>query len=628
MLDTYPLSIPPGVVTDATNYAKRGRWIDSNLIRFKNGKPEGFAGWVLATSDTLDGVPRTIYPFAALDGTKSLFFGTSRRCYVWYNVASMNDITPLVYENLAANNVIITTDTSNRVGVVLPPATTVEVGSVIIIGGSTAVGGIPDTEINGEHTVVEMIGDDAYFDVTSSATSTVAGGGGAAITVQILYPPGFSDTILTTGGGWGDPPWGFLGWGGTTDGNALLLPLRYWSVDSWGEDLIISPSDGPIYYWDETNPADRALPISTMVGASEVPVAARQVLVVNDNRIVMAFAVNPIGSIVQDPMLIRWSDNENYLEWSPVPQGSAAGEIRLIAGSVFVGAIEASNEILAWSDTALHSILITADNNIFGVRVLTPDAPVYGRKAMAVAADVVFWGGPNGFFRYAGAVQRVDCPVLDFINNNMDGARASKTVACVISEKNEIMWCFVSTGSGTDEPDAYVKYNWVENVWDIGYLRRTAWNDANIFVNPIATTYDGKVIIHEIGVDNLEDPLDPQMLERYIAHGPVEIDGKGNSFILTSWIMPDIEVIAYSSTGATLEMSIESFFRRGPGGSEYEAPQIDLAITNSPDYDRHQVQARLKGRGRSYSGRWTQRTAGYNWRLGDTRLVGRPDGRK
>jgi hypothetical protein len=623
-MQPYPIIVPPGVFTDATRYARRGRWVDSNLIRFNNGKVQGFGGWTRALADSLRGICRTIASFATLTGTKNLAFGTSKKAYLLFNTTNLYDITPVVY-TASPTDVLDTVIGSNRVGILLPPSVPKVAGTSIIISGVAApVGGIPETEINAEHETVEIIGDVHYFDVATNASANVSGGGGL-LTVEMLYPAGVEDGVITSGGGWGDPPWGFGGWGGTTDGTGALLPLRFWSGDTWGEDLLISPSDGPIFYWDATNPSDRALPISGMMGASQVPVAARQIIVFQ--RIVLAFATNPIGSSDQDPMLIRWSDDENYLEWDPTVSGSAAGEIRLLNGSVFVGAFEAPNEILVWSNTALHGLSPTPGNDIFLIRLISPRAHIFGPKAMVLAGDAIYWGGLLGFFRYAGAVQAMDCTVQDFIMDNIDRARMDKTVAGAISEHNEVIWMFVTKDSPDNEPNAYVKFNFVENTWDKGRMGRTAWIDADVLPYPVAARQNGAVLFHELGTDDREVPTNPLPLVRMIEHGPVEIDGKGYQFITTRNIMPDIDFM--QSEGNTASLKAVTIIDRGPGTPAIENPPIVFSTNNAlaprPNY---QLQAVMRRRARTIAMRYFSDEAGFNWRIGDMRIIGRPDGRK
>jgi hypothetical protein len=614
---TFPLDIPPGVVKDATRYARKGRWISSDKIRFRNGKPEGIGGWQVAFSTRLTGVCRSILPFADLQGYRSLMFGTHSKLQLWYRESLFYDITPVIETHGPLANPISTTASSNRIGITLPGGATKVLGSYIIVSGATATGGIPDTEINAEHVIVDIVGNVVFVDVASTASSTVPAGGGTNVTVDILYPSGNQDVFGLSG--WGSGGWGTGTWGGGVSG--ALVPIRFWSMDTWGEDVIATPSDGPIFYWDATTPSARAVAISGMPGANHVPLMARQTIVSSQTRIVLAFATNAIGSSDQDPMLLRWSDNDNYLEWDPTVPGSAAGELRFTSGSVFVTAIEGPNEILAWTDTTLHGISPTFDNSIFAMRVLSTKAHIHGPQAATIAGDAIYWYGALGFFRYAGAVQKLECPLEDFINDLMDDNRRVKTVCGGNASFSEVWWHFVSKNSPDGEPDMYVKINMVENVWDYGTLNRSAWIDRDIFPYPVATYPTGRVVFHEIGVVDASEMV-PETILHSIAHGPIEIDGVGDSFTYTSWIMPDIEMVPWSGTSALVD--IGAVFDAGPGDTD-RMEDIGVSINVGASYG---TQYRFRGRGRTVALSYSFSSIDAMVRLGITRLVGRPDGRK
>ncbi|UMO76001.1 hypothetical protein [Planktothrix phage Pra-JY27] len=632
MLKPYPLRIPPGIVTDATRYSARGRYVGADKIRFRNGFPESIGGWVRAIPAKLDGVCRSIYPFTTLGGGRNAAFGTHKRAYVWWRANELYDITPLVIDATLGTDPISTEDGSNRVGVDFG-LLAVSVANAIIISGATAVGGISAGLINGEHEIVEIVGTVAYFEVDAEATST-ATGGGAAVEFQALYPIGPVDSV--SAGSWGAGSWGQGPWGGDTSGGSglILVPLRRWSFTSWGEDLLTCPQDGPIFYWQDNAPSTRAEAIADMMGASQVPVAARQVCLLTDARIVVAFGVNPIGGSDQDPLLVRWSDNENFLEWDPTVSGSSAGELHFSSGSAFITAIQAPSEILAWTDTALFSVRSTGGADIVGITLITPNAQIAGQFAATIAGDAVFWFGPHGFFRYAGAVQRLECPVEDRVRRLLNDFRIAKTFASANATFNEVQWHFVSEDSPDGEPDAYVKFNYIENVWDVGTMSRSAWADRGIFTHPLAVRPDGRVVFHEIGTDDAAEDV-PAAIPSFIETGPIEIDDSGYYFIAVREIIPDALFLPQAGPPqGTLNMTLR--FDRTPGGgvAHEEAGGAEADGTGGPSptavaITPHTQTIRRRGRGRSVALRVDGGLApGYGWRLGVQRLVGRPDGRK
>lgn len=623
MLDTYPIVIPGGVVTDASSYARRGRWVDSDKIRFRMGKPEGIGGWVRAIEAPVKGRARHLQAFASLTGARSLFIGTNAKAYVWFSSAQLNDITPIV-ESGTRTNQIFTTSGSARVGINLLATTPKSLGTYIRISGSSAVGGVPSAEINREHLVVQITGDTFFFDVTTPATSSVAGGGGT-VNYEVDYPAGNADT--TGSAGWGVPGWGLGGWGG--EGLTTAQRLGYWYSDNWGEDILSNPVGGPIFYWDATNPTVKMSPISTFPGAAQVPVAIDRVLVWEQSRIALAFACNAIGQTSQDPLLVRWSDNENYLMWDPAVAGSASGELRLSVGSTFVTAIKAPNEILAWTDVGLHSISPTGGSSVFSLRVLSPRTSIYGPKAAVVMGDVVYWAGPLGFFRYAGSMQMIPCPVEEYMRSRLSPERSAKVVAAANAEFSELFWFYPSTASVNGEPDSYVKYNVVENLWDIGTMDRLAWLDSGTFNKPIAVNFNGTVLFHEIGADDVSDGVQPAPISRFIEHGPIEIDGKGNNFILTRWLLPDFSFTQTAVGSGMITASPRFSYGSGFPKSINATPSIDIPIQDlGGQLEGYRYQVRMRGRGRELSMRFSSSSVGMNWRLGDNRIVGRPDGRR
>lgn len=622
-LQPFTLQIKPGVITDTTRYSPEQCYIHSNNIRFNLGDVKTIGGWEQTLNgDTLSGICRTIVPFSDLLGSLNVFFGTNLLAYIWFNAELIYEITP-VYSVTTFANPISTTNLSNRVGVTINTGDPKIIGSYFSISGSGNVGGILAADINGIHQIVDVLVDTIYFDAATSATSTVAAGGGASVDVTLYWPAGYDDPV--TSGAWGSGTWGSGGWGGT--GTTAFVPIRFWSCDTWGEDLIISPSDGPLFYWDRDLPSDRALPISGMVGASQVPVAARQVMVTDQNRIAIAFGVNPIGSITQDPMLVRWCDNENYLEWDPTVSGSAAGELRLMVGSTFVGALELTGEVLIWTDVGLHGMSPSGTDDVFTLRVISPNAPMYGMRAAVVSGDAVFWLGPLGFFRYAGSVQHIPCPVEVYIRSLIDKLRVTKVYAGANSEFNEVWWFFVTNNSSSLEPTMYVKYNYVDNLFDFGIMSRTAWKDADILQKPIAALPTGEVVFHESGIVDATDPLNPVAINHSITIAPTKIDQIGGSFIATRYIAPDIEFV--SVDGASGELQIAPSFDRGPGTLPVAGSVITVSATGAgPEIPTYQGRYRMRGRGMTISMTISSETTAAGWRLGNMTILGLKDGRK
>ena len=418
----------------------------------------------------------------------------------------------------------------------------------------------------------------------------------------------------------------FFGWGESAP-TGTTLDLRTWSHDNFGEDLIINPRDSNIYYWDKTNGlATRAVELSTLSGTkTSVPQVAKQILVSDNDRHVIAFGCDAInasntanqGNGVQDPLLIRFSDQEDPLVWYPAVTNTA-GELRLGSGSKFMQAVETKREILVFTDKSLHSMQFIGPPLVFGIQLLTSNTTIMGPQAAIAAEDFVVWMGIDNFYIYSGQTAQLQCPVKTQVFEDFDFDQHDKVVAGINSEFNEIWWFYPSL-SGNGENDKYVIFNYGEKIWYYGTLGRTAWLDRGIRNNPIAAG-SPYLFLHENGVDD-----DGSAMTSFIESSAQDI-GDGEQFMFIKRIIPDIKFTGSEISGASTTFTLKA--RNFPGQDYDFSDSGTVARTQTSPVDEFTEQLHVRLRGRSYSLRVESTSIGVQWKLGSPRLDAKPDGRR
>lgn len=427
------------------------------------------------------------------------------------------------------------------------------------------------------------------------------------------------------GPGWGSGTWGRLGWGSTLT-NLYGQTLRVWSADNFGEDLIFNYTDGRIYYWDASKGlTSRAIELGNLGNAKEVPIIAKKVMVSEADRHVLALGCNPVGSTEQDPLLIRFSSQENPADWNPTATNTA-GDIRLGQGSEIVAALKTSRQILVFTEHSLHTLQFIGPPFTFGESLIADNIRIIGPNAGISINDKVFWMGQNNFYMYDGRVQTIPCSVRKFVFDNLNRAQSFKVYAGAFSWNNEIWWFYPDESSS--ECNRYVVYNYLDNVWYFGTMNRTAWLEPGTAIRsyPYAATSDGNLYKHE--VDGLFDdtsttPSTP--LNAFIESADFDI-GDGDQFMLVRRVIPDILYEDSVSDSPTTTFSVKS--KDFASGTATETVSGDVVRTISTPVEKHTDQLYLRARGRQMALRVESDELGTMWRLGAPRLDARPDGKR
>ena len=416
----------------------------------------------------------------------------------------------------------------------------------------------------------------------------------------------------------------FTGWGiaavsGTT------REIRTWSHDNFGEDLLINPKDGAVYLWDKTNGlSTRAVELGDLAGAANTPTIAKQVLVSDIDRHVLCFGTNTYGTTVQDPLLIRWSNQESVTNWT-ISSDTTAGSLRLGSGSEFVQAIETKREILVYTDTSLHSMRFVGGDFVFGIQQIASNITIMGPKAAVATEDFVFWMGRDNFYVYAGGTQTLPCTVKDKVFLDFNNQQRDKVVSGVNSEFGEVIWFYPSESNslnngGTGDIDKYVVYNYNEKIWYFGSLARTAWIDRGIRSFPIAAS-SSYLYNHETGYDD-----DGSAMASFIESSPIDI-GDGDRFSLVQKVIPDLtfEGSVNQSTPAA-NFTLKARNEPGEDYGNTSAGTATRTATSPVELFTNQIDLRV--RGRSFALRVDSDATGMKWKLGSPRVSLRPDGRR
>lgn len=431
------------------------------------------------------------------------------------------------------------------------------------------------------------------------------------------YTVGVSQTVSSTamtaysGTGWGSPA------AGLTSGQKL----RVWSSDNFGQDLVINPNDGPIYYWSNASGLGvRAVLLSSLPGASDVPAVARQIMVTDQDRKVLAFGCSDIVSGFQDRLLVRWSDTENPVDWTPTEINSAGG-IRIPTGAEFMTALETRQEILVWTDSAVHSMRYIGAPFEYSIAQIGLTS-LLSPHGVAAANDMVFWMGTNGFYAYNGRIAGLPCSVKDYVFNDINYDQTEKITAGSNMAFNEVWWFYPSANSS--ENDRYVVYNYNENVWFVGSIVRTVWIDRGIEDYPRSASTDGFIYFHELGQDDGSvNPLAP--ITAYIESAPFEI-GEGEQFGFAWRMIPDITFrdSANANPSANFILKTQDY----SGGNFKQTSSNNAVRTATLPIEQFTDQTYFRLRGRMMSLRVESTAVGVAWRLGVPRIDVRTDGRR
>ena len=350
-------------------------------------------------------------------------------------------------------------------------------------------------------------------------------------------------------------------------------------------------------------------------------------MVSDNSRHVIAFGTNTINTAVQDSLLIRFSDQESFLDWTPKATNSA-GDLRIGSGSNFVRAIETKREILIWTNSSLQTMQYLGPPFVFGIQPLASNITIMGANAIVAVEDSVFWMGKDCFYMYNGQTKQLPCTVKEEVFFNFNSGQEEKVYAGINSEFSEVTWFYCSddnsTANGGDgQNNKYVTYNYAENLWYYGTMCRSAFMDRGLRTFPTATE-NGYLYSHEVGYDE-----DGSAMTSTLESSPIDI-GEGEKLVSISRIIPDF-TFQGSTTSApvvNMTMSMQNYPGSSYGQTETNSTTLTASSTTTVPFEQFTQKADVRLRGRSFALKVASSDAGVRWRLGSPRLNVREDGRR
>ena len=561
-------------------------------------------------------------------------------------------VTRAAGTSVAGLNFTVNTATSR---ITLPVGTTIANGNTVALvigGGAGAPGGLGYAVT---YYLVNVVGNTCQLSLTSGGTPITLTSEG--IGLQALYITVFSNAsdsnnggsatdtayqintgfpVFTIGTGWGAGPWSRGTWGSAFT-TGIGLQLRLWSQANFGEDLLFNPRGSALYYW---GPGSGSTPAygtrGTIVSGTYTPSLINEILVSDQSRIVICFGCNdPSGTYATtelDPMQIRWSAQESYTVWEPLPTNQA-GDQRLSHGSQIVGALQTRQEINVWTDAAIYAMQYIGPPIVWQITLLADNISIASPNAMATASGVVYWMGVDKFYIYSGRVETLPCSVRTYIFNDINREQFAQIQAGTNEGYSEVWWFYCSANS--NEIDRYVIFNYLDRVWYYGSMDRTAWLDSPLRQFPVATTGNNLMVYHEAAIDD-GSTNPPSPISAYVQSSDFDInDGHNYGFV---WrIIPDITFDGSSTRGSTTVNPAVQFTvrpRQNPGSGYGVSPSPTVKSAQSyagqTTYTVQEfteiVYSRIRGRQMAF--KVSSDTLGTQWQLGVPRIDVRPDGRQ
>jgi hypothetical protein len=612
------LQFKPGLNRDQSNYTNEGGWFAGDKIRFRSGQPQKIGGWLRYGIFTMLGVCRQMFTWVTTGNDNIMALGTNKKLYV-DSGANLYDITPLraTFVSPATNNCFATTNGSKVVTVTITGFGS-STGDYVTFSGAAAVGGIPASELNANQLITKTGTNTFTITVATSATSTVAAGGGVAITAKFDIPVG--PVINVIGYGWGAGLWGRGAWGSGSV-TPVVIKQRDWFFDNFDSDLVANIRGGAPYYWTlDATYATRAVPLSSIAGAASVPTEVTQLLVSQGDKHLLAFGASAYGSGTFDPLLIRWSNQDEPANFAPSPTNSA-GFIRVSRGSSIVRAIPTRQEILVYTNATLNSLQFLGTTDVFGIQELSDNISIAGPRAVTTVSSQAFWMGTDKFYTYSGRVDTLPCTLRNHVFENINYDQMAQVVCGTNEQWNEVWWFYPTANSLTN--DAYVIYNYFDKIWYYGTINRTAWNDSPLRAYPQAAggvEDSQRVYNHELGVDDDNLPM-----TSYIQSSDFDIVD-GEQFLLIKRVIPDVEfggsnMVTNPNPSILITMKPRNF----PGAAYSTSPAKNVIETAVDIYTN---QIFLRARARQMGFKISSADIGVQWQLGSPRLDGRPDGKR
>jgi len=615
------LALTPGIDKQNTEYGAEGGWIDCDFVRFRYGLPEKIGGW-LPFTDTMQyfvGFSSEIFTWTSLAGVPHVALGTTKKLYVFVS-GVWADITPIRLTSTAGDATFAATTGSNILTVTDNIHGAI-VGDFVTFSDTVSLGGVITAGVlNQEFEITEVVDGNTYT-ITAPIAANASDTGDGGVATVATYQINTGSDISFFDFGWSTGSWGLSTWGTPRPASAAItLKSRVWQFDNYGEDLVCQLVDGGIYLWDTSvGPGSRAVAIS---GA---PTKSSYALISTPDRHLVCFGTEEtLGDPTsQDPMFVRFSSQENINTFIPTATNTAGGQ-RLTDGNKIVSAVRSRGQILIFTDTSLHAMQFIGPPFTFGFQQLGSNCGAIGPHAAVDANGLAFWMGKEAFYVFDGTVKKIPCTVQDYVFKDINFVQGQKVFAGINTEFNEVTWWYCSFTS--DFIDRFVTYNYMESVWSIGTMARTAWADVGSFARPIATEYlpestatpvgalisgltAGRTALYnqETGMNAVDQPI-----TAFIQAGYFDIS-EGDNMLFMKRFIPDF---LEQEGNLTVNLLLRPYPQATASPSSLD-PYIITPTTQKVD---------TRARGRQLSLKVTSDEIDTKWRYGTLRVDVQPDG--
>ena len=681
----------PGVNKENTRYTTEGGWYDCDKVRFRQGNPEVIGGWQPFSGFTYQGVCRSLWNWVTLGFLNLIGVGTNLKFYVnkggyYYDITPIRTTTTLGANPFTANGTTTVTVTApshgcvtgdfvtfsgatgtysstlnaefqvvvvsaNSYTITTPSALTAGSygGAAVVAAYQLNVGpeyAVPQTgwgagawgagtwgngttslsplrlwnQMNyGQDLVYGPRGGGLYYWNANSGV-TVRGVAldtlGGTVTITIASPAVVTATILLTEGA----AIQFATTGALPTG--ITAGTTYYVYNVNGLTFQLLDSTGAVVNTSGVQSGTQS--ISNLV---DVPIVQNNLTVSDTSRFVMVMGTNGYGSATLDPMLIRWSNQDDIYNWTP-DATNQAGSIRLSHGSQIVTYVQTRQEIVVLTDASVYSLQYLGPPYVWQSQLLGDNISIISPNAAVIASGVVYWMGVDKFYLYDGRVQTLSCDLRRFIYSNINLGQAEQVFCSTNEGFNEVWWFYCSANSFT--VDSYVVYNYLEKVWYYGTMARTAWLDSGLLDYPIAATYSHNIVNHEDGI-NANETGTNTAINAYIASSEFDI-GDGHNFGFVWRILPDLTFENSSNdpnTGNVAQVTMELYGLTNSGSgvtSDANQPVKKSAAYNITEEFTGQIYTRFRGRQMIF--KISSNQVNTTWQLGAPRIDIRPDGRR
>ncbi len=677
----------PGVNRENTRYTTEGGWYECDKIRFRQGNPEILGGWQRISANTYNGTCRSLWNWTTLGNLNLVGVGTNTKFYIqnggaYFDITPIRVTTTLGTDPFTGNGTTTVTVTATAHGattgsfvtfsgvtgtyasvlnaefqitVVNVNSYTITTPSVVAVGATGGSAVVAVYQVNaGPAYAVPLTG----WGAGAWGAGTWGNGGTSTVSLQLWSQINYGEDLVFGPRGGGLYYWDATG-GLTTRGvllNSLggtvtftnasptvvtstVLYTEGAALQFSGGSLPTGITAGTTYYVFQVN----GLTFNLLDGAGaevgtsssgsgavskivDVPTVQNSITVSDSSRFIIVFGCNDYGSAVLDPMLIRWSAQDDPYNWTPDPTNQA-GFVRVSHGSEIVATVQTRQEVLVFTDSAVYSLQYLGPPYVWAPQLLGDNISIEGPNAAVIASGIVYWMGVDKFYSYDGRVQTLNCDLRRHVFGDFNQSQAAQVFAGTNEGFNEVWWFYCSANS--NEVDRYVIYNYLEKIWYYGTMARTAWLDSGLLDYPLAATYSNNLVYHEQGLNNNETGT-TTAIDAYISSSEFDI-GDGHNFGFVWRVLPDLtfENAENSPTGATpsVAMTLYGLANSGSGvtstASQPVAKSSTYVIT---EQFTGMIFTRMRGRQMIF--KISSNQINTVWQLGAPRIDIRPDGRR